>query len=59
MIVQHQRNVAGFAGNHIVYWPWTLQQSVSTTTAAATNELIEQARSIARFTQSRIFGRVN
>lgn len=59
MIVYHQNNVAAFAGGHTNYWPGQLQQRVSITTAAPSNEEIEQARSISRFMNSRVFGRVN
>jgi hypothetical protein len=61
MIVFHQNNVAAFAGNHVVIWLGQpiLRQRVSVTSAAAANNLIEQARSVARFTHTRIFGRVN
>lgn len=61
MIIHHQDNIAAFGGAHTVYWPTQPLgfQRVSVTTAAAANELIEQARSISRFTFTRIFGRVN
>ena len=61
MIVYHKSHVAAFAGNHTVYWPVQpiLRQVITVTSAAAANNLIEQARSIARFTHSRVFGRVN
>ncbi len=61
MIVEHQDNTAAFAGAHTVYWvaqPAAMRR-ISVTSAAAANELIEQARSIARFVQGRVFGRVN
>jgi len=63
MIIYHQNNVGGFAGAHTWYWQFQPvgqhQQRVSITSAAAANQLIEQARSVARFTFTRLFGRIN
>jgi len=61
MIIYHQDNVAGFAGAHTYYWVGQpmFGGRVSVTTAAPSNEEIEQTRSVMRFVYSRIFGRVN
>lgn len=61
MIIYHKKHVAAFVGNHTVIWLGqpVLSQVITISTAAAANNLIEQARSIARFTHTRVFGRVN
>jgi hypothetical protein len=62
MIIYHQDNVAAFAGAHtsyVVAQQFWFQSRVSITAGAAANETIEQARSISRFTFSRVFGRIN
>lgn len=62
MIIYHQNNVAAFAGNHVYYWvgqPIIQAYRISATSAAPTEVLISQARSLSRFVFSRMFGRVN
>lgn len=60
-MIYQQNNKAAFAGNHKTYA--TLRPFIftrySATSAAAENELIEQARNVSRFTFTRLFGRVN
>ncbi len=61
MIIYHQSNIAAFKGGHTFYWPLQpiIQQRISATSAAAANTMIQQARSLHRFTFTRIFGRIN
>ncbi len=60
MIIQHQNNVAAFAGNHVVYWvgqplfQWRISAAV-----AVTDVLISQFRQKFRGVSSRVWGRVN
>ena len=58
MIIYHKNHTAAFTGAHIIYQVYP-RQRISITTAAAANELIEQARSVSRFVFTRVFGRVN
>jgi len=61
MIIYHQKNQAGFKGNHIWYsvLKSVIQSRVSKTSAAPANTLIEQSGGLHRFVFSRICGRVN
>jgi len=61
MIIYHQNNIAGFVGAHKWYTPLqtVIYTRITVTSAAPLNELIEQARSISRFTFTRLFGRIN
>ena len=62
MIVYHQNNVAAFAGNHVYYMlrpHGYASYLVSVTSAAPSVTIIAQARTVARFVQSRVYSRVN
>ena len=61
MIIYHQKNVAAVVNGH-TYWFLPNQivaNRITVTSAAAANQLIEQARSIHRFVMTRVHGRVN
>jgi len=61
MIIYHHDNVTAFSGNHTFYWQFQpiIQSRISATSAGPSVVLLAQSRSMMRFIQSRIFGRVN